>query len=65
MNWGLLLDAAHRIGWNPERFWAATLYEFTTAMAAHAAMLDPKREGMSDDDLASFLRAQPGYRKEA
>jgi len=40
------------------------MYEFTTAIAAHVEMLAPMRPESDPDDLAAFLRAQPGYRKE-
>jgi hypothetical protein len=39
------------------------MYEFTTALAAHIEMHTPRAPSMSNDDLASFLRGRPGYRK--
>jgi hypothetical protein len=40
------------------------MYEFTTALAAHIEMHSPRAPAMSDADLATFLRGQPGYRKQ-
>jgi hypothetical protein len=63
VNWAYLIGIAHRIGWTPDRFWLATWYEFTTAIAAHAEMLNPRPPEVTGADLAQFFRGQPGYRK--
>ena len=39
------------------------MFELTTAIDAHIEMLTPRQPNMSDQDLAAFLRAQPGHRK--
>jgi hypothetical protein len=39
------------------------MYEFTTAVWAHVEMHAPADPGVSDDELASFFRSQPGHVK--
>lgn len=46
------------IGWPPSEFWAASMYELTTALLAHRRMhTAPEPEPMDDDAIWAMLDA--------
>ena len=59
-----MLKFAHRMGWRPTEFWAATLWEFETAMLAQIEMnAPPKAAPASASEVLAGFRALPGYQR--
>lgn len=61
-----MLGLAHRLGWTPAQFWAATGYEFETMHREAIEMSRPPApKPLKSSALLARLRAMPGYRKVA
>lgn len=49
------------IGWSPAELWAATMFEFSAAVVAHARLNVPKKEGApkpGGPSLRDFFKAK-------
>lgn len=52
-----MLGLAHRVGWTPQQFWAATPYELETILREQVAMASPpKPTPMKPKQLGQMLR---------
>lgn len=54
-----MLGMAHKLGWSPETFWNATVWDLTTVMLAVAKSNEPEKP--TAEQLRAAFRARAGH----